>query len=188
MCIALRDHLGVQNITTIDLEFGVIRRRGQRQNLDNAKRKLQQIKCRIEQNCGSGSIQYLHVLLNVAAIFSIHAEYGEAEMTAREMLKILEDKSTCSVYDESFYRCEALQILSHCLYDRSDLILAEETLREGIKVALSVRGLGGEALFLYETLETWLREWGRLQEADEVRALQSKLADELCPEDDILIT
>jgi hypothetical protein len=185
MCITLRDHLGVQNITTIDLEIGVIRRRGLRQNLDNVKWQLQQIKCRIEQNCGSGSIRYLHLLLDTA-ISSIHAEYSEAEITACEMLKILEDESTCSVYDGSWHRCKALQILSQCLYDRSNLILAEETLRESIEIAL--RGLGGEALVLYEILETWLREWGRLQEADEVRALHSKLVDDLYPEDNILIT
>src|SRR5271155_4667224 len=40
MCITLRDHLGVQNINTIDLEFRVIRQRGQRQKLDNTKWQL----------------------------------------------------------------------------------------------------------------------------------------------------
>jgi hypothetical protein len=55
-------------------------------------------------------------------------------------------------------------------------------------MALSVPVSGGEALYLHGTLETRLREWGRLQEADEVRALHSELVDELRPEDDILIT
>jgi hypothetical protein len=109
-------------------------------------------------------------------------------MAVYEMLNILEDESIFSAVGKLYYRCRALLILSWCLYDRSDLILAEETLREGIEMALSVRDLGGEALYLYEILETWLREWGRLQEADEVRALHSKLVDDLCPEDDIFIT
>src|SRR5271156_144295 len=183
MFITLRDHLGVQNINTIDLEFRVIRRRGQRQNVDNAKWQLLQIKCRIEQDCGSGNIRYLRALFHIATIFSLYAEYSEAEITAYEMLKILEDESTFLAHGKLFYRCKALQILSYCLYDRSDLILAEETLREGIKIALSVQGLEGEALFLHEILETWLREWGRLQEADEVRVLHSKLVDDLYPED-----
>jgi hypothetical protein len=76
--------------------------------------------------------------------------------------------------------------LSLCLYERSDLILAEETLRESVEVALSVQGLESYALASYERLEIWLREWGRLEEADEVRALHSTLLDERYPEDDIL--
>jgi hypothetical protein len=188
MCITLRDLLGGQNIDTIDLEFAAIQRRGQKQTLDNTKRQLQQFKRLFEQYCGSGSIRYLRVLLQIAAISPFYAEYSGAEMTAYEMLKILEDERTFSVHGIPFYRCKALQILSYCLYDRSDLILAEETLRESIEIALSVRRLGDEALFSYEILETWLRGWGRLQEADEVRVLYSKLVDELYPEDDILIT
>jgi hypothetical protein len=188
MCITLRDHLGVQNVTTIELEFGVIRGRGPRQKFGNIKWQLQQIKCRIEQNCGSGNRRHLRALLYTAVILFTHAEYSEAEMTAYEMLKILEDESAYSVHADPFYRCMALHILSVCLYNRGDLILAEETLREGIEISLSVRGSEGEALILYETLETWLREWGRLQEADEVRALHSKLVDDLYPEDDIPIT
>ena len=108
-------------------------------------------------------------------------------MTTYEVLKILEDESTFPFHYKP-YRCAALWTLSYCLYDRGDLILAEEALRESIELALSVRGLEGKALFPCETLETWLREWGRLQEADEVRALHSKLVDELHPGDDILIS
>jgi hypothetical protein len=188
MCTTLRDLLGSQNLSTIDLEFKVIWQRGQRQKLGNTKWQLQQIKCRIKQNCASGNLRYLRVLLHIAAIFSTRAEYSEAEMTAYEMLKTLEDESTCSVYDTLYYRYKALLTLSYCHYNRSDLILAEEILREGIEIALSVRGLEGAALYMYEILETWLREWGRPQEADEVRALHSKLVDDLSPEDDILIT
>jgi hypothetical protein len=187
MCIALRDLLGDQNINIIDLEFKAIQRRCQRQELDNTKWQLQQIKCRVEQNCGSGNIRHLNVLLHMADIFLLCSEYDEAEMTAYEGLKILEDEGAFSLSDEQ-YRCAVLWTLSYCLYNRGDLILAEEILREIIELALSVPSLGGGALLSYETLETWLREWGRLREADEVRALHSKLVDELHPEDDIPTT
>jgi hypothetical protein len=187
MCITLRDLLGSQNVNIIELEFRVIQRRCQRQKLDNTKWQLQQIKYRIEQNCGYGNTRHLNALLHIANIFSLCSEYSEAEMTAYEVLKILEDESTFSLRDKLF-RCAALRTLSCCLYDRGDLTLAEETLRESIELALSVRSLESEALFSYEILETWLREWGRLQAADEIRALHSKLVDERHPEDDILIT
>jgi hypothetical protein len=183
MCITLRDLLGGQNINIIELEFRTIRGRCQRQKLDNTKWQLQQIKCRIEQNCGSGNTRYLDALFHMANIFLFYSEYSEAEMTAYEVLKVLEDESTLSLCNKPFYRCKALRILSCCLYDRGDLILAEETLRESIEVALSVWSLRSAALFSYEMLETWLREWGRLQEVDEVRVLHSKLVDELHPED-----
>ena len=122
----------------------------------------------------------------MANIFLLYSEYSEAEVTIYEALEILEDESTFSLHN-NLYRCAALWILSYCLYDRGALILAEETLRESIKLALSVRGSESKALLPYEILETWLRKWGRLQEADEVRVLHSKLVDELHPEDDILI-
>ena len=188
MCITLRDLLGGQNIHIIELEFRITLRRSQRQKFDNTKWQLQQIKYRIEQNCGSRNTRYLDVLFHMANTFLLCSEYSEAEMTAYEMLKILEDERTIPFCHKPFYRCTALWTLSYCLYDRGDLILAEEALRESIELALSVRGLEGKALFPCETLETWLREWGRLQEADEVRALHSKLVDELHPGDDILIS
>jgi hypothetical protein len=187
MCITLRDLLGSQNINTIELEFRVIQQRCQRQKLDSTKWQLQQIKYRIEQTCGSGNTRHLSALLHMADTFSLFSNYSEAEVAAYEVLKVLEDKSAFFLRDILF-RCVALRTLSYCLYDKGDLILAEETLRDSIELALGVRSLGSEALFLYEILETWLREWGRLQEADEVRALCSKLVDELYPEDDILVT
>jgi hypothetical protein len=186
MCITLRDLLGNQNINIIELEFEVIRRQCKLQELDDTKWQLQQMKYRIEQNCGSGNTRHLNVLIDMANVFLLCSEYNEAEMTVYEVLKILE-KSKFSRYND-LYRCAALWTLSCCLYDRGALIPAEETLRESIELALSVPSLGSMALFPYEILETWLREWGRLQEADEVRALHSKLVDELYPEDDILIT
>ena len=69
MCITLRDLLGGQHINIIELEFRVIRRRCQRQKLDNTKWQLQQIKCRIEQNCGSGTTRHLNALLHMATSF-----------------------------------------------------------------------------------------------------------------------
>jgi hypothetical protein len=186
MCITLRDLLGSQHVNIIELELRVIRRRYQRQKPDNTKWQLQQIKRRIEQNCGSGSTRRLSFLPHMANIFLLYSEYSEAEVTIYEALKILEESKFS--LNNDLYRCTALWILSYCLYDRGALIPAEETLRESIELALSVPGLGSKALFPYEILETWLRKWGRLQEADEVRALHSKLVDELYPEDDILIT
>ena len=112
----------------------------------------------------------------MANIFLLYSEYSEAEVTAYEALKILEDERTFFLPD-SPYQYAALWTLSYSLYNRGALILAEETLRECIEVVLSAWGLRSEALFLYEMLETWLREWGRLQEADEVRVLHSKLVD-----------
>jgi hypothetical protein len=127
MCITLRDLLGGQNINTIDLEFQVIQRRAQRQKLDNTKWQLQQIKWRIDQNCGSGNIRYLTGLMHIASILCLYAESGEAEMTAYEILKILEDDGISSDIEKKIYRCRALRILSYCLYEKGDLILAEKS-------------------------------------------------------------
>ena len=185
MRVVLLDCLGGCNRKTVELELFIIERRCRRRKLDGTIWELQQIKSRIEHNIGSGDARYMNILYKTAQACYILGDYTMAETNIHEMMEVFKHDSIISVVAASCLRYTALRLLSNCFYGRSDLIQAEKTIRESIKFALSVSGLENEAVILYNTLESWLREWGRPGEADEVRALSKKLQDEICADDDL---
>ena len=162
--------LGPYHSSTVDIKLENIHFR----NIDllEEERSLRELLAGCEQ--GGNKKTPLHSRIgNFLSTNLLHqGRYAEAESLAIEMFSI----TGCQIVD-----LEALRLIAECEYRQDKNDLAEEHLRMAIEILL---GYWGEEVWGIEyviRLEGWLREWGREEEADELRVEWN----DLLGEDDI---
>ena len=97
--------------------------------------------------------------------FCCQRRFAEAEQLGLDVLSQAEEQGLCK------QQAEALALLAHSQYLQNKRCLAEENLRHALQLAISLWGRTDPyVLGLMIELEGWLREWGREDEADRLKA------------------
>jgi len=108
------------------------------------------------------------VMLNLAQNMTKQGIHHEAEKIARTVSRMLQQHEICT--GRITERIEALKVLSHSQVLQRRMREAEATIREAVVLIINHWGRGHPwAIEFLNVLESWLRSWDRIQEANALR-------------------
>ena len=108
------------------------------------------------------------VMLNLAHNLNKQGRHDEAEEMAQEVLSLLQEHDLYAKRNSE--RIECKKIISRSQYNQGKALVAEQTMREAIRMIVDQRGIQHPwALEFMNVLEGWLRNWGREDDANTIR-------------------
>ncbi|KAH6722305.1 hypothetical protein BKA61DRAFT_172799 [Leptodontidium sp. MPI-SDFR-AT-0119] len=135
---------------------------------------LRKLLVQVEQQTPSVSPRLVHrAMVTLGLNVLDQRKYIEAQKIGQAIISLAErDKESIFVEDKIY----ALEIVARCQYHQDKNGLAEMNLREVIRLASERRGMKDSwAIDIMVLLEGWLREWGREEEAEELKVQRESL-------------
>ncbi|KAN0099735.1 hypothetical protein V8E51_013510 [Hyaloscypha variabilis] len=118
-----------------------------------------------EKESSSSNPQIMYILNFLGFNLLNQRRYSEAEQLGLDAMSLAEKQDTV------FPKIDCLVLISYAQHGQNKRVLAENNLRRAIKFAVDEWGITDPlAIDKLILLEDWLREWGRVDEADRVRA------------------
>ena len=109
------------------------------------------------------------IMLNLAHNLNRQRRHNEAEEMALEVFSLLQSSE---IYAKRIVeRIECMKIVSHSQFKQGNILVAERTIREAIKLIADRWGIQHSWVVEFKNvLEGWLRDWGRDEAANKLRA------------------
>ena len=164
---ALRDGVGrltesslMAELSYIDTVYGL-------DSLIEGERLLRKLLSDFEEQLGTSSSLVMQITFNLGWNLFNQDKYVEAEILGEEVMAASQaENSELSLG----IQVEALGLLADCQFQQGSFLSAEKNIRRTIKLIEQEFGMEDSwRLRFMITLEGWLRDWGRLEEADKLR-------------------
>jgi hypothetical protein len=134
-------------------------------NTGETESRLRRLLVRCETESSIPNEQIISIMNILGWNLFLQRRFAEAEQLGLDSLSQAEEQG---LY---YQQTQALYLIAHSHCHQNKRCLAEENLRRVIKLAISSWGRTDPiVLDLIVHLETWLREWGREDEADRLKA------------------
>lgn len=147
-------------------------RRMYEKDLRRGELRLRQVLTDYEQTTRKLDDTKLYTVERLAEYLLHQRKYAEAEALLEDSLLPARQSGGLSKYREARLK----DVLARAQYAQAKVGVAEENLRDAIAIFAKVYGLEGPLVMnSCAQLEPWLREWGREEEADELRAEIDKM-------------
>ncbi|KAL2073220.1 hypothetical protein VTL71DRAFT_10544 [Oculimacula yallundae] len=169
-------YLGLFSRSSIGTRLEFIRRVYGSKDVHQEGKMLQELLKQAEIQVPSASPRAVSsIMVKMGYNLTYQERYSEAEKIGKEILSwFSRDGGSVDVTN----KIEALRLVAECQYLQYKDNLAEMNLKEALRLA--VEAWGPNDAFATEIalrLETWLREWGREDEADELKAQRDRIMD-----------
>lgn len=113
---------------------------------------------------GISRIPTPRVMLNLAHNLNKQGCHDEAEEMAQQVFSLLQKYEMYA--EKNSKKIECKKIVSHSQFNQGKAVVAEQTMREAIKIIVNQRGIQHPWVLEFTTvLEGWLRSWGREDDA-----------------------
>ena len=140
---------------------------------EKAERLLGSLSTECEQSLGKSVPVYWEFQCSLATLLFQQEKFVEAENVAQHNLQCIENLETREQHIFAIIR--TLLVLSYSQYFLSKYDLAEKSLRRCIEMSAESYGENDtNTIYFSLGLETWLREWGRHEEAAALAAQRSR--------------
>jgi hypothetical protein len=172
-CIISRfnEHLGPSDAFTTDSYLRFVQQNYGFRDLRGAELRLRDHLLMCERSVGRDS----HVALTTSVILS-HNVYNQGRYEEAEFLDINVAKRACARREYEL-EINAMRYIAFSQYQLGKWIEAEATLRDAIQEVEKIYGPAHPALISFlQELERWLRNWGRVEEADGLKTQLLTLA------------
>jgi hypothetical protein len=130
------------------------------------ERRLRRLLKDCERLSDKPFIQIHTIMFSLGQNMLVQRRYSEAETAGLSILSHARKEPRISLD----MRVDAISLAARGQYNQNKQNLAEKTIRDAIRMLVDERGKTGPLAIQYmNTLESWLREWGREKEADELK-------------------
>ncbi|KAE9364653.1 hypothetical protein N431DRAFT_354655 [Stipitochalara longipes BDJ] len=117
-----------------------------------------------EKRSNLSNVQTLEILRYLAHNLLKEGRYAEAEQLGFDIVSRAEEQEFI------FYKTDSLRYLAYAQYYQNKRTLSENNLRRALQLAVDSGGIADPlSIDCLLTLEQWLREWGREDEADKLK-------------------
>ncbi|KAG4434245.1 hypothetical protein IFR05_010264 [Cadophora sp. M221] len=164
---ALRSGLGRFSESSIKADLCFLEYVHGSQNQVEEERLLRTLLSEFEKTLGTSNPLVMKVIIRLAQNQLHQRNNQEAEDLANDILSAALDRNSQVTV---VMQMKVLSVLAASQYRRKAFHSAEKSIRRAIKITRDEWGVGNPWIIRYMTvLEEWLREWGRIEEVDELR-------------------
>jgi hypothetical protein len=157
--------LGPFHPSTLDAHLDLISGPVADANIFEAESCLRRLLAQCEEVSSLSSSQTLLLIIKMAWNLLGQGRYAEVEELALDILSRIADQ------DLNWERTVAAKLLALSHYKRDNRSLAENNVRRALRLSMNEWGMNHSNVIEYMVLlEGWLRDWGREEEADKVKA------------------
>jgi len=170
---ALQNEFGRFAESSLQAELNYIQANCNRDNLVEKDRLLRKILFEFEEKMGPSNSLVLEITLRLCNNLFNQGKYMEAEILGLEIM----DASQAERSERQLaIQVEALVFLADCQFQQGSFVSAEKNIRRSIELSEQEWGMENPCRLPHMTkLEGWLRNWDRLEEANELRLEVSNL-------------